>query len=180
MDFPGGHKGKETAVYACVFIFFTLIGYCGVSRDPTFPRLLTVTSDLSLVPRSQAHHQKIYALVLYSVIIFVFLGGHVILWGVKPEFLILDPESRTVYAVSGLFLILMVIGIVLSWQIRKHSTLSCQEQTSPTMEQMTSLSRQKMNNNQLQAIPASSSSSSYIHMVTRPGTMHRQIPGSFQ
>lgn len=31
VGFPGGHKGKETAIYASVFIFFTLIGYCGVS-----------------------------------------------------------------------------------------------------------------------------------------------------
>jgi hypothetical protein len=30
-DFPGGYKGRETAVIACIFIFFTLIGYCGVS-----------------------------------------------------------------------------------------------------------------------------------------------------
>lgn len=30
-DFPGGYKGKETAIIAGVFMFFTLIGYCGVS-----------------------------------------------------------------------------------------------------------------------------------------------------
>lgn len=117
---------------------------------------------------------------MYSIIILVFLGGHVILWGFKPEILILDPESRTAYAVSGIFLVLMVIGVVLSWQIRKHSTLSCQEQSlpSPTIEQITSFTHQKINNNQFQALPATSSSS-YIQMVTRPGT-GRQIPGSFQ
>ena len=30
VDFPGGYKGKETAMFAGVFIFFSLIGYCGV------------------------------------------------------------------------------------------------------------------------------------------------------
>lgn len=30
--FPGGYKGKETAIFAGVFIFFSLIGYCGVSE----------------------------------------------------------------------------------------------------------------------------------------------------
>lgn len=30
-EFPGGYKGKETAIIAGVFMFFTLIGYCGVS-----------------------------------------------------------------------------------------------------------------------------------------------------
>lgn len=30
VNFPGGYKGKETAMFAGVFIFFSLIGYCGV------------------------------------------------------------------------------------------------------------------------------------------------------
>jgi len=29
--FPGGYSGQETAMFAGVFIFFFLIGYCGVS-----------------------------------------------------------------------------------------------------------------------------------------------------
>ena len=41
------------------------------------------------------------------------------MWIVDPSLSMLDPESRTVYAVGGLFLILMVIGVFLSWQIRK-------------------------------------------------------------
>lgn len=53
VGFPGGHKGKETAIYASVFIFFTLIGYCGVSSmcDSSFSGsdLLTATSFPSLV-----------------------------------------------------------------------------------------------------------------------------------
>ena len=76
---------------------------------------------MTCITQFKAHHQKIYALLLYSAIIFVFIGGNVILWGVKPELNVLDPESRTVYCVCGLFLILSVIGIVLSWQIRRHS-----------------------------------------------------------
>lgn len=28
--FPGGYTGKETAMFALVFIFFSLVGYCGV------------------------------------------------------------------------------------------------------------------------------------------------------
>lgn len=31
VSFPGGYMGKETAMFAGVFIFFSLIGYCGVS-----------------------------------------------------------------------------------------------------------------------------------------------------
>lgn len=131
---------------------------------------------VKLLPCLQAHHQKIYALILYSIIIFMFIGGNVILWGVKPEFLVLDPESRTVYAVCGLFLILMVIGVVLSWQIRSRSRLARQEQAnSPTMEQTTTATHQKMNNNQLPA------SSSYIHMSMRSGAgPTHQIPISYQ
>ena len=29
--FPGGYTGRDTAIISSVFIFFTLIGYCGVS-----------------------------------------------------------------------------------------------------------------------------------------------------
>lgn len=39
----------------------------------------------------------------------------------SPSHSVLDPESRTVYVVGGLFLILMAIGIFLSWQIRRAS-----------------------------------------------------------
>ena len=31
--FPGGYRGQETAAIAGGFIFFSLIGYCGVSRE---------------------------------------------------------------------------------------------------------------------------------------------------
>lgn len=31
VPFPGGYTGKETAMFAGVFIFFSLVGYCGVS-----------------------------------------------------------------------------------------------------------------------------------------------------
>jgi hypothetical protein len=125
----------------------------------------------------QAHHQKIYALILYSLIILVFIGGNVVLWGVKPEFLVLDPESRTVYVVCGLFLILMVIGVALSWQIRSRNILACQDLPSPTLEQSSSsqVTSHKMNNNQPPP------SSSYIHMTSRSGGgPSQQIPISYQ
>jgi hypothetical protein len=31
VEFPGGYTGKETAMFAIVFIFFSSVGYCGVS-----------------------------------------------------------------------------------------------------------------------------------------------------
>ncbi|KAI1280636.1 hypothetical protein HDE_13581 [Halotydeus destructor] len=95
VKFPGGYHGKETSIIAGVFIFFTLIGYCG------------------------AHHQKIYFLVLYSIIILLFFSSQFALWLFDSEYVILDPESRTVYIVCCLFIILMVTGIILSWQIRR-------------------------------------------------------------
>ena len=112
----------------------------------------------------------------------MFIGGNVVLWGVKPEFLVLDPESRTVYFVCGLFLVLMVIGVVLSWQIRAYTADSDHQEeaaASPPLEQMTSVIHQKVNNNQPNML-AASTSSSFIQMMVRPGSGPTHIPGSYQ
>lgn len=142
-SFPGGYRGKETAGIAGVFIFFTLIGYCG------------------------AHHQKIYFLVLYSIIILTFISGNIVLWAVNSDILVLDPESRTVYAVSGLFLVLMVVGVVLSWNIRRVS-LEQQAASQP----MTTLSK---NNNNHQVMMHPSTSTSFVQIQTMQN--QRQLPG---
>lgn len=76
-DFPGGYKGRETAIIAAVFMFFTLIGYCGVSlvnnfsppisntppghtnkhlSDPIVKLLSAGSSSKNLRPHSLLHH----------------------------------------------------------------------------------------------------------------------------
>lgn len=49
--FPGGYKGRETAMFAGVFIFFSLIGYCGVSdtRTTTETRSTLVLSRTMII-----------------------------------------------------------------------------------------------------------------------------------
>ena len=94
-DFPGGYKGKETAGISGFFIIFTLIGYYG------------------------AHRQKIYFLVPYSIIIFLFLGGNLVMWGVKPEESVLDPDSKAVLILGGVYLVLMAFALWLAFQERK-------------------------------------------------------------
>lgn len=96
-NFPGGYKGKETAGISGFFIIFTLIGYYG------------------------AHRQKVYFLVPYSIIIFLFLGGNLIMWGVKPEDSVLDPDSNAVLILGGVFIILMIFALWLAWQERKKN-----------------------------------------------------------
>lgn len=37
VQFPfGGYSGRKTAVFACFFIFFSVIGYCGASQQKNF------------------------------------------------------------------------------------------------------------------------------------------------
>lgn len=95
VGFPGGYKGKETAGISGFFIIFTLIGYYG------------------------AHRQKIYFLVPYSVIIFAFLGGNLVMWGVKPEKSVLKPDSKAVLILGGVYLVLMAFALWLAFQERK-------------------------------------------------------------
>lgn len=47
-SFPGGYKGKETSGIAGVFIFVTLIGYCGVSFISSLSILNQYSHSLSL------------------------------------------------------------------------------------------------------------------------------------
>ena len=96
-NFPGGYKGKQTAGISGFFIVFTLIGYYG------------------------AHRQKIYFLVPYSIIIFLFLGGNLIMWGAKPKQSFLDPDSNAVLILGGVFIVLMVFALWLAWQERKKN-----------------------------------------------------------
>lgn len=98
VGFPGGYKGKETAGISGFFIVFTLIGYYG------------------------AHRQKIYFLVPYSVIIFLFLGGNLVMWGIKPEESVLDPDSNAVLILGGVYFILMAFALWLAFQERKKMT----------------------------------------------------------
>lgn len=97
--FPGGYRGKETAGISGFFIIFTLIGYYG------------------------AHRQKVYFLVPYSIIIFLFLGGNLVMWGVKPEESVLDPDSNAVLILTGVFLVLMVFALWLAWQEKKKTEM---------------------------------------------------------
>ena len=96
--FPGGYKGKETAGISGFFIIFTLIGYYG------------------------AHRQKVYFLVPYSIIIFLFLGGNLVMWGVKPEQSVLDPDSNAVLILAGVYVVLMAFALWLAFQERKKLT----------------------------------------------------------
>lgn len=96
-NFPGGYKGKQTAGISGFFIVFTLIGYYG------------------------AHRQKVYFLVPYSIIIFLFLGGNLIMWGVKPKKSVLDPDSNAVLILGGVFIVLMIFALWLAWQERKKN-----------------------------------------------------------
>jgi len=99
-NFPGGYNGKSTAGIAGFFIVFTLIGYYG------------------------AHRQKIYFLLPYSIIIFLFLGGNLMMWGIKPVGVtpVLDPDSNAVLVLAGVFIVLMVSALWLAWEERKKGT----------------------------------------------------------
>lgn len=112
----------------------------------------------------------IYALILYSFIILVFISGNIILWFVTPEFQLLDPESRTVYAVCGLFVILMIIGFVLSWQIRRQSLAARNRASSSSalhFNNSTGDANVNSNSNQVSA------ASSPIHSLPPPPPIHR-------
>lgn len=95
--------------------------------------------------------------------------GNVALWAFQPETSVLDPESRTVYVVSGLFLILMVVGLVMSWQIRRANmpvdSSPTQQMASggPFGQPMAQLS--KNNNNQHHVMMHPSTSTSFVQMV---------------
>lgn len=106
VGFPGGYKGKETAGISGFFIMFTLIGYYG------------------------AHRQKIYFLVPYSVIIFAFLGGNLVMWGIKPEKSVLQPDSKAVLILGGMYLVLMAFALWLAYQERKKRTYGNVQVTS--------------------------------------------------
>ena len=96
-NFPGGYKGKETAGISAFFIVFTLIGYYG------------------------AHRQRIYFLIPYSIIIFLFLGGNLMMWSIKPEESVLDPDSDAIKIIGSVFALVMVCALWLAWQERKKN-----------------------------------------------------------
>lgn len=96
-SFPGGYKGKETAGISAFFIVFTLIGYYG------------------------AHRQRIYFLIPYSIIIFLFLGGNLMMWSIKPEDSVLDPDSDAIKIIGSVFALVMVCALWLAWQERKKN-----------------------------------------------------------
>lgn len=96
-NFPGGYKGKETAGISAFFIVFTLIGYYG------------------------AHRQRIYFLIPYSIIIFLFLGGNLMMWSIKPEDSVLNPDSDAIKIIGSVFALVMVCAMWLAWQERKKN-----------------------------------------------------------
>ncbi|RWS27019.1 hypothetical protein B4U80_06304 [Leptotrombidium deliense] len=93
VGFPGGYTGKTTACISGVFIFFTLIGYCG------------------------AHHQKAYFLVIYAIIIFVFIIGNIVAFFWIPDKTVFDINSRTFWVVSGVLFLVQLIACVLAWKV---------------------------------------------------------------
>lgn len=107
--FPGGYKGRTCAIVSVVFIFFALIGYCG------------------------AHHQKIYFLIVYSAIIFLFVTCNALIWIIAPQNSLLDSHSKTVIMMGLLFIGLMLAAIVLSWHL-KYTSSSQQNQDEQLTE----------------------------------------------
>ncbi|RWS07203.1 hypothetical protein B4U79_02093 [Dinothrombium tinctorium] len=108
VDFPGGYKGKTTAGISGVFIFFTLIGYCG------------------------AHHQKAYFLIIYAVIIFIFIFGNIITFVWIPEQTVFDINSRTFWIVSGVLFSVQLIACILAWKVWRSSNSSSSSNHSAT------------------------------------------------
>lgn len=102
--FPGGFKGRTCAIASVVFIFFALIGYCG------------------------AHHQKVYFLIVYSAIIFLFVTCNSLIWIIAPQNSLLDSHSKTVIAMGLLFIGLMLAAIVLSWHLKYTDQMMIEEQ----------------------------------------------------
>lgn len=72
VTFPGGYVGKETAGFAGLFIFFSLVGYCG------------------------AHHMKLFFLVPYIGVIGLGLVLNVFRWISKREKTCLDAKGTIV------------------------------------------------------------------------------------
>lgn len=99
------------------------------------------------------------------------------MWIVDPSLSMLDPESRTVYVVGGLFLVLMVIGVFLSWKIRKshqaeNDNPDGKNTDSPMDQSMSTLGtsqpppppiQQKVNNNYNNQPQSQLSQSSHHH-----------------
>lgn len=129
-NFPGGYKGKETAGISGFFIIFTLIGYYG------------------------AHRQKIYFLVPYSVIIFLFLGGNLMMWGIKPEESVLKADTNAFLIVTGVFGSLMVFALWLAWQERKKKGMANVSVTSMTGMNSSTSYPMMMTTSMTNAVPA--------------------------
>lgn len=72
VKFPGGHTGKETAMFAGVFIFFSLIGYCG------------------------AVHQKLFFLIPYVAVIFCGMIYNFFKWATDKEKTCLNAKSYSI------------------------------------------------------------------------------------
>ncbi|RWS28119.1 hypothetical protein B4U80_02610 [Leptotrombidium deliense] len=102
--FPGGYTGKQCAIFSCVFIFFTLFGYCS------------------------AHHQKVLFLLIYSVVIFFFVIGNAFFWLISPETSIVDFESNSILFLGILFIVIMIFALILSWQIRTLNENNSQQE----------------------------------------------------
>lgn len=71
-NFPGGHTGRETAYFAIVFIFFSLIGYCG------------------------AVHQKLFFLIPYVVVIALGMIYNFFKWATNKETTCLNAKSYSI------------------------------------------------------------------------------------
>ena len=100
VSFPGGYTGEETAMFAGVFIFFSLIGYCGVCPASALTPLLILSLPSSLLiliilislSCPQAAHQKVLFLVPYAVAIFFGMLYNFFNWFTSDQDC-LDPRS---------------------------------------------------------------------------------------
>ena len=102
VSFPGGYTGEETAMFAGVFIFFSLIGYCGVCPASALTPLLILSLSLIISPHPHPHHlslscpqaahQKVLFLVPYAVAIFFGMLYNFFNWFTSDQDC-LDPRS---------------------------------------------------------------------------------------
>lgn len=98
--FPGGYKGKTTALISVVMIFFTLIGYCG------------------------AHHQKAYFLIVYSIIILFFISSNVVTFLVMPKYSVFNPEGKTFGVVTVIMVLVLMFACLFAYQVRNmHNSM---------------------------------------------------------
>lgn len=98
--FPGGYKGKTTALISSVVMLFTLIGYCG------------------------AHHHKAYFLVIYSIIIILFILSNAVTYYVLPNYSVFTIEGKTIIIVTVILVLVLVFACLFAYQVRsKHNPM---------------------------------------------------------